>query len=164
MAMNKLRVAMQERLIDIIVYLLDEIQHEEPMNNYVDLSKTLISKGYTENEINMALSWIFNHLQNKSSSLEGDLKFAEGSVRVLHDLERMILAADAYGYLLQLRHLNLLTDFDVEVVIEKALSLGTTSITLEDIKSIAASIIFGFDTNNYSWDGFFYYPGSNTVH
>jgi len=156
---------MQERLIDIIVYLLGEFKHQDSQSNYTDLSKKLISKGYTENEINLALSWIFNHVQDNNHPHENELNYSEGSVRILHDLERMILAPEAYGYILQLRHLNILSDTDLEVVIERAMSLGTTSISLDDVKSIAATIIFGLENNNsYSWDGFLYYPGSNTIH
>ena len=155
---------MQERLIEIIVFLLEEFKQTTNNENYKDLSKELVSLGYTENEINLAFSWIFNHLQNKQLGAEEEFQLAENSNRILHDVEKMVITADAYGYLLQMTHLGLLTDYDLELVIERALSIGTSNITLEDVKSIAASLIFGGDSNFNSFDGFFFSQGTNTIH
>ncbi len=154
---------MQERLIEIIVYLLEEFKQPQNSDNYKDLSKELISKGYTESEISLAFSWIFNHMQQQQAGLDDEFTYSPTSSRILHDVERLIITAEAYGYLLQMRHLGLLSDYDLELVIERALSLGTSSITIEDVKSIAASLIFGADSNSSSFDGFFF-QGSNTIH
>lgn len=154
---------MQERIIEIIVYLLEEFQQQQSNENYNDLSKQLISLGYTENEINLAFSWVFNHLQNKSDVANEQFKYASDSNRVLHDVEKLVISAEAYGYLLQLRYLSLISDYDMETVIERSLTIGTSTISIEDIKSIAATIIFGSDTNN-TWDGVFFHPGTNTIH
>ncbi len=154
---------MQERLIEIIVYLLEEFKQPQNSDNYKDLSKELISKGYTESEINLAFSWIFNHMQQQQAGLDDEFTYSPTSSRILHDVERLIITAEAYGYLLQMRHLGLLSDFDLELVIERALSLGTSSITIEDVKSIAASLIFGSDSTSSTFDGFFF-QGSNTIH
>lgn len=153
---------MQERIIEIIVYLLEEFQHQSD-ENYMDLSKELISRGYSENEINLAFSWVFNHLQVSRSERYDAIRYAEHSTRVLHDLEKMVISAEAYGYLLQLKHLGLLSDFDLEIVIDRSLALGSSSIDVDDIKSIAASLLFGSDSSN-SLDGFFFQQVSNTIH
>lgn len=153
---------MQERIIEIIVYLLEEFDQQYTQASYSDISKKLISRGYTENEINLAFSWIFNHLQKNESNRQEEFHYKTSSNRVLHDLERLIISAEAYGYLLQLKHLRMVSDFELELIIEKALAMGTSDIDIEDIKSIAASIIFGSDASN-SWDGFFS-QGTNTIH
>jgi len=75
-----------------------------------------------------------------------------------------VIEPDAFGYLLQMRHLGLLNDFDFEFTIEKALSLGTTTVTIDDIKTIAASLIFNTEPGQNSWDGFFFHQGTNTIH
>jgi uncharacterized protein Smg (DUF494 family) len=154
---------MQERLIEIIVFLLGEFTRNENSENYVDLSKELISKGYSENEINLAYSWIFNHLQAGKENPKDAFEYVADSSRLLHDLEKIIISSEAYGYLLQMRHLGLLSDFDLELVIEKAITLGTSDISLDDIKSIAASLVFNSDSN-FNFDGYFYHKGSNTIH
>lgn len=154
---------MQERLIEIIVFLLGEFEQPQSQENYKDLSKELILLGYSEGEINLAFSWIFNHMQDQQAGLQDDFSFKSTSNRVLHDVEKMIISPEAYGYILQMRHLHLLTDYDIELVIERALTMGTSDITIDDIKSLTASMIFGSESNTDSFDGFFY-PGSNTIH
>ena len=112
---------MQERIIEIIVYILGEFQQSAKAGQYKDFSRELISRGYTENEINLAFSWIFNHLQPAKNN-ENAYRYEANSIRVLHDLEKLVIAPEAYGYLLQLWHLGLIKEYDMEDVIEKALS------------------------------------------
>lgn len=155
---------MQEKIIEIIVYLLEEFQTGEiATNNYTDLSKELISRGYTENEINLAISWVFNHFQNETQDSVDEIKYSTGSIRVLNEIERMIITPQAYGYLIQLRQLELLTDTDLEFVIERAIAIGSSSVTIEDIKNITVSLLFDSDST-VNMDGFLYHHGSNTVH
>jgi len=154
---------MQERIIEIIVYLLQEFQETPNRESYPDLSKELVTLGYTEGEINLAFSWIFNHLQKDSSETQPEFHYANDSIRVLHDLEKLVIEPDAYGYLLQLMHLGMIKEVDLEDVIERALSIGSTQITLEDIKSLAAYAVFNPDTNP-SINGLFFHQGTNTIH
>lgn len=153
---------MQERIIEIIVYLLVEFQHGSFTEEYKDLSKELISRGYTENEINLAFSWVFNHMNAKSNaSLE--FSYEADSVRVLHDLEKLVIAPEAYGYLLQLWHLGMIKENEMEDVIDRSLSLGNTHISIEDVKRMAASLIFSQESN-VGQNGFFFNNGANTIH
>ncbi len=154
---------MQERIIEIIVYLLAEFQTDKSQDTYAQLSEELISRGYTESEINFAFSWIFNHLQGERTLENRGLNYHGKAVRILHDLEKLVVSPEGYGYVLQLWHLGLLSENDVEVIIEKALSLGTTDVTLDDIKSIIASIVFGGDAGG-AYDGFFFHQGTNSIH
>jgi len=152
---------MQERIIEIIVYLLEEFQ-DTPQEKYDDLSEKLMAQGYTESEINLAFSWIFNHLQKPDIPEGRDVHYQESSIRVLHDLEKLIIQPDGYGYLLQLHQLGILNANDIEEVIERALSVGSTNVTLDDIKTFANMLIFNPDKNPAS-DSYFFHPGTNTV-
>lgn len=154
---------MQERIVEIIIYLLEEFRHQQSEENYHDLSSELISRGYTENEINFAFSWVFNHLQSKNANSTEQFEYSEHSNRVLHDVERLIISPEAYGYLLQLKYLGLISDFELENIVERVLSIGSSTVSLEEIKTITASMLLGTDTNN-SWDGVFFHPGTNTIH
>lgn len=154
---------MQERIVEIIVYLLGQFQEETSNENYTDFSRELISQGYTRDEINLAFSWIFNHLQGEHAEKSQELHYFGDGVRILHDLEKLVISAEGYGYVLQLLHLGLLSENDIEIIIERALAMGSMNVTLEDIKSIVASLIFGAETSN-SFDGFLLHQGTNTIH
>lgn len=154
----------QERFIDIVVYLLQELKRPEVKENYSILAKKLIARGYTENEINFAFSWVFNHIAEKHVARDEDIEYSSRAQRLLHEVEKMVILPEAFGYLLQLRQLGLLDDYEFELVVEKALTLDTSTVTIDDIKTIASTIIFGNEMNSQSsWDGFYYPFGSNSI-
>ena len=142
---------------------MEEFRHQPSDETYHDLSSELMSRGYTEHEINYAFSWVFNHLQSKSAGTQDHFQYSENSNRVLHDVERMVISTDAYGYLLQLKYLGLISDYELENIVDRLLSLGTSSVSLDDVKAITASMLLGSDSNN-TWDGVFFHPGTNTIH
>ena len=153
---------MQERIVEIIIYLLEEFRLQQSDETYHDLSSELISRGYTENEINFAFSWVFNHLQGKNVTSTEQFEYSANSNRVLHDVERLVISPEAYGYLIQLKHLGLISDYELETIVERVLSIGSSTVSLEDIKALTASMLLGSETNN-SWDGMFFHPGTNTI-
>lgn len=144
---------MQERIIEIIVYLLTEIQQDWNQKARVDLTSALQLKGYTDIEINLAFSWIFKHLQQpvghrfpRKSELDSDLE-------EYPDIEQLILSPDAYGYLLQMIQLGIIKDEEMDQFVERALAFGKDDISVEDLKSIVASILFNID-NHTTFNGY----------
>lgn len=151
---------MQERIIEIIIYLLEKFQQRSDKNIDIDLSKELLTRGYTDNEINLAFSWVSNHLQSKTADSKKD--YSVDSDIVFDDLEKLIISPEAYGYLLQLYHLGMLQEYDLEDVIDRVLSKGKSHITLDDVKSVAASLIFSSESG--SDDNFFFQSGTDSIH
>ena len=153
---------MQERIIEIIVYLLTALQQDRQHKYKVDLTCELTLKGYTEVEINLAFSWIFKHFDKSyTDQLE---KHSEGFQEFddIPDVEELIITPDAYAYLLQLFHLGVVKEHDMEMFIERALAYGKNDINIEDLKSIVATIIFGLD-NRSSFNGYSFKQGDQTI-
>jgi uncharacterized protein Smg (DUF494 family) len=141
---------MNERVVEILVYIMTEIRGEKSVANHLELiSRDLLQRGYTENEISSAFSWLFDHNQNESQKLVRQSEATlSGSFRVLHDLERLVISPQGYGYLLQLKQLDILSDAEIEEVIERAMMLGATRLSEAEIKSLVASMLFHFDGLN----------------
>ena len=149
---------MQERIIEILVYLLSELHRERACKNKVNLTSNLILKGYTETEINLAFAWIFNHLHYPPRGNDEDsYSFAE-DMDNYPDADQLIISPEAYGYLLHLLDLGIIKDNDVEMFVERALAYGKNDINVDDLKSIVASIIFGME-NRSSFNGYSLYQG-----
>ena len=142
---------MNERLVEILIFLMQEIQHNRKGMDQLDgLSKELREQGYTENEINAAFSWLFERIEaQKDDVFLKDQGAGEGSFRVLHEVEKMVLSPKAYGYILQLRELGLITQAEMEQIIERAMMLGVPQIDIEDVKSIVASIFFNGEDSEF---------------
>ncbi|HDL78601.1 MAG TPA: DUF494 family protein, partial [Bacteroidetes bacterium] len=65
--------------------------------------------------------------------------------RVLHEAEKVVIHPEAHGYLIQLKELGIITQSDMEQIIERAMMLGVSSVTDDDIKSIVVSLLFNSD-------------------
>lgn len=129
---------MYERVVEIILFLMDELRSKKHLNE-VDVS-LLSRNGYTQSEISTAFSWLFDRIAVGREVLPQP---EEGhSFRILHDIERMVITPEAFGYLLQFHHLGLLRNADLEVVIEKLMAAGFASIGLPEMKSFVAGHLF----------------------
>ena len=137
---------MQERIVEIIVYLIHEMQTDKRLGE-IDL-RALSDRGYTQNEISTAFSWLFDKIHLGDNILARGSSGQPHSHRVLHDSERAIITPEAYGYLLELRELRLLDDMDIELAIDRIMMAGFGSVGIDEMKSVIASIIFDYDDSN----------------
>lgn len=143
---------MNEKVVEILVYLMQEIRGAQ--GGFADLeilAEDLQNQGYTQQEINSALSWLFDRMQDGFEELfQDDQGALPTSFRMLHDFEKMVLTPDAHGYLIQLRSLDLVDDLEVEQIIEKAMLLGANQVTADDIKTIAGTFILSGDSMHHA--------------
>ncbi len=142
---------MQDRIVEIILYLMGEMGRGQRPLGEVNLGP-LSERGYTDGEISTAFSWLFDRFAAEGTGvggsfgrgLGGTTPGRGGSVRVLHEAERMVVTPAAYGYLIQLRALDLLSDHDVEQILERIMMMGPDRVELADIKQLASQIAFDF--------------------
>jgi len=155
---------MNERLVEILIYIMSEMRRDRAVSQNLDLlSKNLLNEGYSESEISSAFTWLLDKLDNEPEEvLEKREAALNGSFRHLHEIEKSIISVEAYGYLIQIKALGLITEFDFEQIIERALMLGLPLVGLQDVKSIVAAQMFasegGFD------GGFFLFDDNPMIH
>lgn len=136
---------MQDKVIEIIVYILSEIKEIKQLND-IDVN-SLTDKGYSDSEINTAFAWIFSKLD------EGELIFKNENInskshRIFNFIENKIFTVDAKGYLLLLRELGLLSDIEIDLLIEKILLSGYQKININELKKFIASFVLNSDTKS----------------
>ncbi len=134
-----------EKIIEIIVYLLAEMKENKQIGK--DDMDNLSNLGYTQNEINTAFSWIYTKMY-AGEKIFNENKPASLSHRVLHNAESFVISPEAHGYLIQLRELGLVTDMDMEVIIDKIMLSGYTNVELEDMKIIIAGYLLDTEDMN----------------
>lgn len=145
---------MNDRIVDILILILSEIRKSDARPAKLELlSKDLLKKGYTETEISSAFSWLLSRFKGDSEEIVQNLgPSLKNSFRILHEIEQSVITAEAYGYLIQLKELELINEMDMEFVLERALMLGTSKVNVSDIKNIVASMLFnpdGFGSGAY---------------
>jgi uncharacterized protein Smg (DUF494 family) len=129
-----------ERVVEIIVYIMSEMRLNQQTirnMNFKVISKKLSDDGYTEKEINSALTWMIE-------KFKADKKMADSTTpyRLLHEFEKMTITPEAYGYLIQLQQLGLVNEIEIEQVIERAMITEIVPVTLNQMKEIVSAIIF----------------------
>jgi Smg protein len=152
---------MPERIIEIIVYTMRRFQDEKKSGEKLDLTSELILKGYTESEINLSFSWIYNHLKKNSNDPNNllDTEYIENFD--YRDNENPILSDEAYGYLIQMIQLGILTENQVDQILEKALSSGDEYINTEKVKSLIVNILFDSDKFNSAFSSYYFNRGND---
>jgi Smg protein len=136
---------MQDKVIEIIVYILSEIKEIKQLND-IDIN-SLTDRGYSDSEINTAFAWIFSKLD------EGELIFKNESTgtrshRFFNSIESRIFSVNAKGYLLLLRELGVLNDLDIDLVIERVILSGYQKINIVDLKKFISSFIFNSENKS----------------
>ncbi|MBC8484872.1 MAG: DUF494 family protein [Bacteroidetes bacterium] len=140
---------MQEKIIEIIVYILSEIKNRKQIGD-IDLKK-LAKIGYTESEINTAFAWIYSRINQGENIFKGKKRLSK-SKRFFHDIEKDILTTDAMGYLISLFELGLLSDTDDELIFDKIFYSGFEIIGKAELKILLASIILDLDNKSDKLD------------
>ena len=132
---------MREKIVEILVYLMGELRNNIPLGE-IDLS-VLTNSGYTPTEISTAFSWLYEKINLGENLVKGISKSSPHSHRVLHDAERMVFTPEAHGFLIQLRELGLISEEDIEAVIDRVMLADYVTAGMQETKSIVASILLG---------------------
>jgi Smg protein len=136
---------MQDKVIEIIVYILSEIKEIKQLSE-IDVN-SLSDKGYSDSEINTAFAWIFSKLDEGELIFKNEVESVK-SHRIFNKVENKIFSVDAKGYLLMLRELGLLNDLDIDLVIERVLLSGYQKINISELKKFIASFIFNSENKS----------------
>jgi uncharacterized protein Smg (DUF494 family) len=136
---------MQERIVEILLYLVNELRSNKRLSD-VDVS-SLTRDGYTQSEISSAFSWLFERLTLGKSVTEVS-SGGSSSYRMLNDIEKMVIESHAFGYLIQCRQLGLLSTIDIETIIERIMMAGFSTVGVPEMKSFVAGYLFDMDGSN----------------
>jgi uncharacterized protein Smg (DUF494 family) len=136
---------MHDKIIDLVVYILREIKTLGIKLQDFDTG-VLEKLGYSKDEMNMAFSWLFDRLCLKEvgSTQQNEVPY---SFRVLHEMERMAISPEAHGFLIQLRELDVISNDDLEDIVEKIMMSQSYSIELDEMKDMVSSLIFNAEEN-----------------
>lgn len=130
---------MQEKIFELIVNILNEMQEKKEFNE-IDINK-YTSEGYTKAEINTAFAWIFSKIESSELIFDAKRKSSK-SHRVYHKFEKNLFTKEALGYMIQLKELGIITETDEESIIDKLISAGYKDIGIDEIKMIASTMVF----------------------
>ncbi|MBI2619914.1 MAG: DUF494 family protein [Ignavibacteriales bacterium] len=138
---------MYERVVEIIMFLVNELKSSKQLSE-VDVA-VLSNNGYTASEISTAFSWLFERM-NVGQAMVEQSEANPASHRILHDVEKMVISPEAYGYLLQAQQFKILTNSDIETIIERIMAAGFSTVGIPEMKSFIAGMLFDTDSQQGS--------------
>ena len=151
---------MYERVVEIIMFLVNELQSTKQLSE-VDIS-VLSKSGYTQSEISTAFSWLFERM-NIGQTMADEIEAREESHRILHDVEKMVITPEGYGYLLQAREFGILSNRDLETIIERVMAAGFSAVGTAEMKSFIAGMLFDIDSQQGT-GGRISWNSNDTIH
>ncbi|MCD6098679.1 DUF494 family protein [bacterium] len=122
------------KLFDLIVYLAEN--STEPVKpTDQQLLKQFEDKGFTDSEINYAITWFNKHIKG------GAKQRKRFSVRVLSREEKQLFTPEAQGYILRLLELGVITREQFELIVARAEMGENERIDLETLKTIVSYMV-----------------------
>ena len=133
---------MVSKVLEIVVFLIDYMQgNSGRLPNTDELSETLETHGYSEDEIASAYTWLLQRMEQAPERYFTDFPSSTKSVRILTPSERLALTQEAYGFLVKLYENELLDQEQFEIILERATVFGPRAVTLDQVKLLASSAI-----------------------
>lgn len=130
---------MYERIVEIITFVLSELKQNKKLSE-IDLN-ILQDRGYSSSEISTAFSWLVDKLEFGFPSQPLEITDVN-SFRILHDAEKELFTESAWGELIQMQMLGLVSAEQIELIIERALLSGVFKIDANYLKNMVASFMF----------------------
>jgi uncharacterized protein Smg (DUF494 family) len=156
---------MERHIVEILVILMKEYPEGAIRpDDFEPLANDLIGLGYTHQEIEAALFWFYNRHDMLKESRPED-RFERGAFRFLHEAERAVLTPAAFGYLIELQELGLITITEMDSIIERAVLIGGRRVDVDEIKMFIAAMIMDQSSSiSPAMQNFLLKPTSDKVH
>lgn len=134
---------MGDRVLEIVIHLMDYLRDSRGQISDMDLVfSDLKGLGYTDNEISSAYCWIMDRFNGPDDTYFSAFPEKHSSNRILTNFERHQLSPEAYGFLIQLVHHELLDDEQFESVLERSSMFAPRPVNMDQIKMITSAIVF----------------------
>ncbi|MFC1475310.1 DUF494 family protein [Candidatus Zixiibacteriota bacterium] len=150
---------MRNKILEIVIFLMDYMRDNYDNDGASDdASHALKDLGYSEYEIDSAYDWFLDQFNPVGEQHYSEFPGKNSSSRVLTETERIFINAESYGFLLKLLHHHLITDEQLEKIIERIMIIALDKkVTIDQIKMIASSVIFS-DYDSYDLPDMFDQP------
>ncbi|GEM_PF-4129346 len=108
-----------------------------------DIVEHLLARGYTIDEIDEAIAWLYSILDEKYNISENKFTIQRSTpkpVRVLARSESLKLTREAHGLLMQLYHYNRLTHRQLEALLQEVQLYPIGGVTISELEKLIAQL------------------------
>ncbi len=121
---------MNSNIIEIVTILVQKLLHNEDLAaNEEEIVQTLIDLGYDIKDIEMAFELIFSSAEIIGiSEVYENHNYLPTSNRILSQSEKVLFSLEAQGILLDLSNIGLISNEELEEMIERALNVQSLEV------------------------------------
>ena len=150
-------------MFDVLVYLYENYWRPDACPEPKQLSRKLSAVGFEPEEIQDALRWL-DGLANTAEACTGSQ--VPGSIRIYTNAEREVLGEESLGFITFLETSGVLPGPMREMVVDRAMAVGSGSMDLEDLKIIVLMVFWslGEEPDALILDELFVAPEERAVH
>lgn len=150
-------------MFEVLVYLYENYWRPDACPEPKQLRRKLSAVGFEPEEIQDALRWL-DGLASTAEACTGSP--VPGSIRIYTDAEREVLGEDSLGFITFLESSGVLPAPMREMVIDRAMAVGSGSMDLEDLKIIVLMVFWslGEEPDALVLDELFVDPGDRVIH
>ena len=133
--------AMLEDMVDVLIYLYENYMDGElaPPADQGALKEELAQAGFSAAEVEKALAWLDELADTVGNAT--DTPVTRPSIRIYTERECRTLDAEARGLLLFLEQNGILDPMSRELVVDRAMALDTSLLTVEELKWIVLLVL-----------------------
>ena len=150
-------------MFEVLVYLYENYWRPDACPEPKQLSRKLSAVGFEPEEITDALRWL-DGLASSAESVTGHP--VQGSMRIYTDAEREVLDESCIGFITFLESAGMLPAPMREMVVDRAMAVGSGPMDLEDLKIIVLMVFWslGEEPDALVLDELFVDPGDRVIH
>lgn len=128
-------------MFDVLVYLFENYLHATACPDGEQLTRKLTAAGFEQDEIEEALEWLNGLQETCATAPEMDAP-SDRSVRIYAAEEQYCLSPECLGFLSFLEATQTVDPLSRELIIERALAISDTRITLQRFKVIVLMVLW----------------------
>jgi len=152
---------MHDKILEIIVYMVAQLKVKDNLTEQ-NLSE-LHNKGYTKSEISAAFSWIIDRIEFADDLFDETFLEGSDSFRILHKVEGDLFHKDAWGELIQMQTLGIISNQQIDLLIERSLMVGISKMDAPTMKSLLSDMLFSHNIPVSAGNRIFL-QGNDTIH
>jgi uncharacterized protein Smg (DUF494 family) len=155
---------MNKRIIEILSYVIKEIK--ESSVDDIDLQfivDVLAEQGFSDDDIENAMSWLNMNGETIDRIIQGpEYGLPKPVWRQLTEKEKESISPKAFSYLVHLRENDIVSDNAMETIIDRAMGLRLSALTVEEMQDLVAAVVLDFE--NSASNGYFQFTTNRLVH
>lgn len=135
---------MLTEIVNLLADIFENMDNASSLDLALDEIK--INERYNKNILATAFSWIYEKkIRDMGEEAEHEELITKGK-RIFSDEEKLLVGIDNFNYLLHLNNIGLLTNLDLEIIIEELKLFPVELINTESINVIIISLFLEVNT------------------